>query len=174
MVDIDKIIEDVIRREGGDKVTNHPNDEGSWTRYGITIETLSQWRNEEATPEDIKNLSKEEAKEIYKHNYYLNPKIDRLPESIQEFVFDCCVNHGPKTAIIFVQQTCNQNGYPAGKPDGIVGPKTTKAAHKFDRQFLDELIDRRENYYYKIVENRPDQAVFLAGWLEHRVEAFKG
>lgn len=170
MMDIDKIIEQIIVREGG--YVDHDADRGSHTRWGITIDTLSEWLGREATVEEVKNLPKETAKEIYKKRYYFEPKINKLPESIQSFVLDTAIHSGPKRAISLVQKSCNRNGFPAGLVDGVIGPKTTKAAYKFDRMFLDELIDLRESFLLSIIENDPSQAAFGSGWM-NRLEEFR-
>ena len=57
---IDKILNDIIEREGG--FVNHPADKGGPTKYGITTPTLMHYwaykYNRSATPtiEDIKNV----------------------------------------------------------------------------------------------------------------------
>ena len=173
MTDINYIISGVIKREGG--YVNDPTDAGGPTRWGITIHTLSVWYKrqgikDEATIDDVKNLDKDTARKIYLQMYYLDPKIDRLPECIRAFCVDSAVQHGPSQAIKFAQKSCNQNGFPAGPVDGVIGPKTEKAARQFHRQFLDDMIDLRETFCLKIVENTPSQSKYLAGWMNRLSE----
>ena len=48
--------------------------------------------------------------------------------------------------------------------DKKVGPKTLAALHAADPdEFCDQILIVRENFYHKIVANRPSQKVFLKG-----------
>jgi len=127
MKSIDQMIQDVLRREGG--FVDHPNDRGGPTNHGITQKTLSLYYGYSATKAEVESLSVNVAEEIYKRNYYYGPGINTLSENIQPFIFDCAINHGPRTAIKFIQRVCNQAGYePALSEDGAIGPNTRKAA----------------------------------------------
>jgi lysozyme family protein len=143
MKDVGQLIEDILRREGG--FVDHPADRGGPTKYGITHKTLSQYVGHAVLRKDVENLKEDLAREIYERNYYFAPRIDRLPEAIQPFVFDSAVNHGPRRAIIFVQSVCNQAGYqPHLFEDGAMGPNTRKATEwtesKMGDLFLPALV----------------------------------
>jgi lysozyme family protein len=180
---IDAMIDDVIRREGG--YVDHPADRGGPTRFGITRASLAHYRGRDVTAAEVAALSRDEAKHIYRRDYYQAPRIDQLPARIQPFVFDSAVNHGPARAIRFVQQVCNQAGFgaPASAAtaagalavDGACGPRTVRAAHDADWAMKDwllaALVEERRNFYHAIVARDPGQAVFLKGWLA-RVREF--
>lgn len=175
MKTIEQMIQDVIQREGG--YVDHPSDRGGPTNYGITQKTLSNYYGYAATTQEVRDLAIDVAEEIYRRNYYYGPGINTLVEDIQAFIFDCAVNHGPRTAIKFVQSVCNQAGYqPPLQEDGAVGPNTRKAAEWAQQAmgeiFLKALIEERKNFYLLIVDARPSQKVFLAGWL-NRVKEFE-
>ena len=175
MLDINELIDNVLRREGG--YVNHPQDRGGPTKYGITLKTLSNYIGRVALVAEVENLSEDLAREIYERNYYIAPRIDRLPNEIQPFIFDCAVNHGPRRAIKFVQSICNQAGCdPQLTEDGAMGPATRKASEWAQQEmkevFLKALIEERKNFYLIIVKNRPSQQVFLKGWL-NRVKEFE-
>lgn len=175
MKSIDQMIQDVLKREGG--YVDHPSDRGGPTNYGITQNTLSKYYGYAATTDEVKMLSIDVAEEIYRRNYYFGPGINTLVEEIQPFIFDCAVNHGPRTAIKFVQRVCNQAGYePELSEDGAVGPNTRKGAvwalNQMGEVFLKALIEERKNFYLLIVQMRPSQKVFLQGWM-NRVKEFE-
>jgi len=175
MVSINTMISDILFREGG--FVDHPSDRGGPTKFGITQKTLSAYYGRAAMRSEVEALSEEVAREIYERNYYIAPRIDKLPESIQPFIFDCAVNHGPRRAIKFVQSVCNQAGYqPQVSEDGAMGPNTRKAAEWAEKEmgelFLKALIEERRNFYRAIVEARPSQNVFFAGWM-NRVNDFE-
>ena len=171
---IEDMINDILRREGG--FTDHPADRGGPTKFGITQKTLSNYYGYNVMRGDVEALSEEVAREIYERNYFIAPRIDRLPETIQPFIFDSAVNHGPRRAIKFVQSVCNQAGYdPQISEDGAMGPNTRRAAEWAEQEmgefFLKSLIEERRNFYRMIVQARPSQQVFLKGWM-NRVNEF--
>lgn len=175
MSDITTMIDDILRREGG--FVDHPADRGGPTKFGITLKTLSHYIGRVALRSEVEALSEDVAREIYELNYYIAPRIDRLPEPIRAFIFDSAVNHGPRRGIKFVQSVCNQAGYePALSIDGAMGPKTKRGAEWAQQEmqgiFLKALIEERRNFYFVIVEASPSQQVFLRGWL-NRIDEFE-
>ncbi|MGD8590707.1 MAG: glycosyl hydrolase 108 family protein [Chromatiales bacterium] len=175
MADVNEMIDDILRREGG--FVDHPADRGGPTKFGITQKTLSEYYGRNALKHEVEALEEDVAREIYERNYYIGPRIDTLPQPIQAFVFDCAVNHGPRRAIKFVQSVCNQAGCdPRLTEDGAMGPNTRRAAiwasQEMGEVFLKALIEERRNFYLTIVDARPSQRVFLKGWM-NRVDEFE-
>lgn len=164
MSSVKKILMDIIKTEGG--YVNHPNDKGGPTKYGITQETLSNWRGRDATIEDVKNLTKDEAFEIYYRLYYQAPNIDALPAAIQPIITDMAVNHGPRKAIRLLQEVIKACGLTIGI-DGICGPGTAKTAAELWRMIghdmINKLVMRRLAFYDAIVKKDASQKVFLSG-----------
>jgi len=158
------LIKRVLKREGG--YVNHPADRGGPTNFGITQKTLSAWLGRPATIQEVKSLTVATAIEIYAQLYYSKPRINKLPTQIQEFIFDSSVNHGPKRAVRFVQKICNLCRFGPLVVDGIVGPKTIRAAFAAQEEmgvwFLAALLEERRQF---------SQEVFRAGWL-NRVDEF--
>lgn len=171
-MNVETIINDVIRREGG--YINHPNDKGGPTKYGITLRTLESYLDRKCTIDDIRNLSKELAVDIYEEKYFRFPKIDRLPQEIQPFMLDSAVNHGPDDPILFVQRVCNAVLDVGLSVDGVAGPATRMAARDCQElmgdYFLKALIEERRNKYRQIVSNDPSQQVFFDGWMNRMAE----
>jgi lysozyme family protein len=171
-VSVETMIEDVIRREGG--FVDDPADRGGPTKFGITQAALSRHLGRAVTAADVEGLTLDQAKQIYRQEYYQGPRIDQLPEAIQPFVFDSAVNHGPREAIAFVQRVCNQASFGQLAVDGICGPETVRAAHDAAAAMKDwllaALVEERRNFYHAIVQADPSQAVFLDGWLNRLAE----
>ncbi len=172
-VDIDVLINEVLSKEGG--YVNHPADKGGPTNFGITQETLSRYLERVVTPDEVRALDVQTARDIYELRYYRTPRIDKLPDAIQPFVFDCAVNHGPRRAIGFVQTVCNEAGFGPLTRDGLMGPKTKAVAAtccaSMGHWMLVALVEERRMFYLRIVENNPSQEVFLKGWLR-RADSF--
>ena len=176
MKTVEQMIDDILRREGG--FSDNPADRGGPTNFGITQKTLSRVLGRAATRAEVKNLNPEMARDIYRRDYFLGPGIDGLPAEIQPFVFDCAVNHGPRRAIRFVQNVCNDAGISDGAldVDGVMGPQTrataAEAQQRMGKVFLEALIEERRNFYHQIVANDPSQERFLDGWM-NRVAEFQ-
>lgn len=170
---IEVMINDVLVAEGG--YVNNPYDRGGPTNYGITLSTLSKFLQRAATVEEVKKLDIQTARDIYELRYYRAPRIDKLPEFIQPFVFDSAVNHGPRRAVKFVQEICNDAGLGPLTVDGLMGPKTkavAEACYETMREWmLVALVEERQMFYVNIVLNNETQMQFLKGWL-NRARAF--
>ena len=99
---IETLIAEVLKKEGG--YVNHPADKGGPTNYGITQDTLTNYLGRKATIDDVKNLQKSTAAEIYENNYFIKTGIQLLPEPIIPLMFDMAVNHGGHGAIKMLQK----------------------------------------------------------------------
>lgn len=166
-----EMIDDILAREGG--FVNHPADRGGPTNFGVTQATLSSWHGREATIDDVRSLTIDEARDIYRTNYYVGPKIDKLPNLIQPLVFDMSINHGPGTAIKLFQRVMNEHGITC-EVDGGIGDETIGCAQttvdQFGSELINFLVDKRIQFYHQIVEKNPSQEVFLKGWLKRANE----
>lgn len=171
---IDKLLDDVIKSEGG--FVNHSADHGGATKYGITQGVLSEWRGRMVSVVDVSCLRPDEAKDIYRRNYYFDPKINLLPELVQPIVFDMAVNMGCKAAIKLAQQVFNKMGTPI-LSDGSIGGKTIMSAkaacNVYGQEVVNAIVNARVHFYQGLAEKDPRQKVFLAGWLK-RANSFYG
>ncbi len=177
MQDVDDIISDMLRREGG--YVNDPDDPGGPTKFGITIHTLRRVRGS-ATASDVRALTTEEAVEIYKRDYFYGPNIDKLPAPLQASVFDMQVNAGGN-AVKILQQLLSEFGVTV-TVDGALGPQSTEAAsHVHDLAGI-YLVDAygiaRRNYYFRLADRRPASRKYArtraggkGGWIK-RAEEF--
>jgi lysozyme family protein len=159
-----KCIEVVLKHEGG--FQNNPNDSGNWvggyktgklvgTKYGIAAKFFPD--------EDIPNLTKERARQLYWEHYWLPMHLEGICRhaSILE-IFDFGVNAGKGRAIRTAQQLCDAT------KDGICGPITREAINNYEGDFVKDYKHTRRVYYEYIASKR-DNKVFLRGWLR-RVE----
>lgn len=129
MTTFDKVIDFVLTHEGGATITEDPMDPGGLTKYGIS---------QRAHPLlNIRMLTEEAARQIYREDYWNKIRGDELPPALAVVVFDCAVNQGPHAAIRILQQAVGVND------DGILGPKTLAAASAAGSMVLAELVARR-------------------------------
>ena len=60
---IEEMLDTILKHEGG--FVNHPNDRGGATNFGVTIREYGEWIGRPATIQDMKNMKKEEARDIF-------------------------------------------------------------------------------------------------------------
>src|SRR4029079_2888623 len=97
----DKAFAEVIKSEGG--YVNHPRDPGGPTNLGITQATLSRWLGRHASVADVRALTRDKVKPIYKRNFWDVVKGDELPGGVDFAVYDFAVNSGPSRAARYLQ-----------------------------------------------------------------------
>jgi len=148
----DEIIELTLKHEGG--YVNDPNDLGGETNFGIASRFYPDL--------DIKNLTKDEAKDIYKRGYWDKHSVDKVPDDLKHIYFDMVVNQGKRTAVKILQRATNAKGAKL-EVDGGLGPNTLKAVNKYKPE-LDRVRCYRMKHYYDLVNRNPEQERFLYGW----------
>ena len=153
-----EIIEVVLEHEGG--YVNDPTDLGGETKYGITKRFYPDV--------DIKNLTKEQAKEIYKRDYWEKNRVESLPENLRYIFFDMCINQGRGTAVRVLQRAVNSKGGSL-VVDGGFGPATLKAILKY-KPCDNRTRCYRLKHYYDLVNKKPEQEKFLFGWFRRCME----
>ena len=109
-------------------------------------------------------LTIDDATEAFHKYFWVKLGLDDEPsDKVGLVVFDIAVNHGIANAGMMVQRALNKMGNNL-TVDKKIGPKTLAALHAADPdEFCYQVLKGRENFYYKIVENRPSQKVFLKG-----------
>lgn len=165
----------ILEHEGG--FVNHVADKGGATNFGITQQTLSQWRGYAVSVGEVRDMTEQEARDIYAKRYLTGPKIDKLPwPNPGILVFDIGVNSGPKRGIKMLQKVINMAGFNCGRPDGVIGPntikKTAEAQEAMGNYLQNALVEERIKFYLAIIERTPSQAAFKKGWLR-RAESFR-
>ena len=156
LVKFDEIIEVVLHHEGG--YVNDPKDPGGETNFGIA---------KRSHPDvDIKNLTKDGAKEIYKEHYWNKNKVESLPEQLRHIYFDMCVNQGKSRAVKILQRAANSKGKGI-EVDGGLGPATRKALEGIN---IERVRAYRVKYYVDLINAKPEQEKFYFGWFRRALE----
>ncbi len=105
-------------------------------------------------------------KDFYKKTFYGGFKIDEvLNGSLQEIIFDWCVNSGVWGAR-GVQRVLNQFFDADLKMDGIIGNQTLSAINDCDPRTLFIAIHRARVRYYHSISKKGKNHLFLEGWLK--------
>jgi len=110
------VMDELFRHEGG--YVNHKSDPGGETKYGISKRSYPNV--------DIRALTKEQARAIYRRDYWAKIKGDELPAGIDLVTMDPAVNSGVARGVKWLQGAIGFSGVDV---DGKVGPKTLKRAN---------------------------------------------
>jgi len=151
-MNFDQAFAKIIGYEGG--YSNDMRDSGNWTtgrpghpgelkgtKFGISAAAYPTL--------DIKNLTLEQAKDIYHADYWLAIRADELPEAIRLDMFDTAVNSGVKQAVKILQIALGV------KDDGIIGPITLGSAQHCDANKLDKRVSAARLLYLVSLEKFP-------------------
>lgn len=131
----------VLKDEGG--YTNDLADSGGATNFGITIQDYRLYINPKGTPLDVKGMSLDDAKRIYRTKYWDALDCDSLSSGVDYTVFDYGVNSGlqrPKKAL---QQFKSLTG----------------------TSLIDAINNERTAFLEALAARRPKDQKFLKGWL---------
>jgi len=123
-ITFDQAFDVLIKHEGG--YVDHPSDPGGRTNYGISQRAYPS--------EDIRNMTLERAKQIYRRDYWDACRCDELRGDIGFHVFDAAVNSGVRRASLWLQAAAGAT------PDGKIGPQTIAAANAMDPSDVVRMI----------------------------------
>lgn len=150
----------VLKHEGG--WADHPRDPGGATMKGVTLATYSDWLGRQATKDELRAISDEHLRTIYKARFWDAVRGDELPSGVDYVVFDMAVNSGPGRAARMLQAAVGAT------PDGAIGPKTLAAVQAQDPAALIAAFQRsRQNF----LEALPTFDAFGKGWTRRVTEA---
>ncbi len=110
-MDFDQAFDRLISNEGG--YVNNPADPGGETNWGISKRSYPHV--------DIKNLTRELARQIYLADFWRRGQMDQYDQAIAFQVFDIAVNSGIETAVRLLQRAAGV------ADDGHIGPVTVAA-----------------------------------------------
>lgn len=145
--------------EGG--YTNHPLDPGGATNFGIIQSRYDEYRKfKNLKLQSVKFISKDEYTEIYSKYYWDPVRAKYLLGPLGLALFDTAVNMGVGGALTRLQLSMNLP---------VTGTWTQNISDKIhDSDQLELAINickLRIAKRYARVKQRPDQVVFLKGWL---------
>jgi lysozyme family protein len=134
------------------------SDTGGLTRWGISQKAYPQV--------DIANLSLEDAKALYKRDYWKPIYESIASQNIASKLFDLCVNMGKKQGVKILQLACASCGEPT-TCDGVFGVNTLAAVNRCDSQnLLTEMRHEACDYYTRLATQDPNKyGSYLRGWL---------
>ena len=135
----------LIGHEGG--YTSNPKDPGGETKFGISKRSYPAV--------DIADLTVDDAKAIYKRDFWDRAQCDRLPPDLAFQVFDGAVNSGIGNSIRWLQEAAGV------AVDGVVGPLTLRKVGDMDTGIA---IARYNGVRLKFMASLSTFDVFGRGW----------
>ncbi len=144
MGDFNRCISLILGEEGG--IENHRKDPGGLTNYGISQRSYPRL--------DIAALTLDDAKAIYRRDYWNPIRGDDLPSGLDLLMLDSAINQGVVTAINLLQQALHITD------DGLLGPQTLAAANSAMPNLLDDFAAERALRY----EFNRNEETFGRGW----------
>lgn len=111
-MNFDEAFDRLMGHEGG--YVNDANDPGGETKWGISKRSYPDL--------DIKSLTREDARGIYREDFWDRIHADELHDGVAFQLFDFAVNSGIETAVREYQRALGV------APDGYWGPKTQSAS----------------------------------------------
>jgi lysozyme family protein len=161
VMSFDKAFELTIGHEGG--YVNDKDDRGGETNWGISKRSYPD--------EDIKNLTIERAKEIYKKDYWERQSLHLVDDAnIAIEIFDTSVNMGVGKGGKIFQEALNltnrnERDYANIVVDGAIGAKTISAYRKCkNKKLLFNLLNfLQAEFYIELMRKREVNEKFI-GW----------
>jgi len=161
----EKALHFVLQWEGG--LSDHPADKGGRTAYGITQGTYDRYRHSKMLPEkDVCEISQIEIGNIYAH-YWINSSAGAFHTPLYAVAFDTAVNFGLTG---WRERFALAAGFPLS--DLKNGKRVLTPDEEEDIAQRVVWARKAHRYLRAAKKAKPDQSVFLKGWL-NRDEALE-
>lgn len=168
-----KAIARVLAHEGG--LTDHKSDPGGITNFGISLRFLKSLNLDidhdgDVDADDIRHLSLDQAKLIYKKEFWDRYNYRLFPENVAIKLLDTSVNMGPSQSHKILQQALWGHGYQVAV-DGVLGAQSRSAVDAIFQSnrlatnvLLPTMRVLQHAYYNRLIEKNPKLAAFNGGW----------
>jgi len=143
----DDFIERVLVHEGG--YSNDPRDAGGETHWGISKRAYPHL--------DIRNLTRKEAIDMYRRDYWRALQCDKMPAAVAFQVLDAAINHGRGNAARWLQRAVHV------ADDGIIGKVTLAAVGEWEVMRVIVAFNAQRLDFYTRLQSFP---VFGRGWVK--------
>lgn len=151
------IIDNLVELEGGK--SNLSFDKGGKTNLGITQYTYNNWNKKHNKPlKDVYNITRQEADQIYKEEYWNVIKGDQLPVNVAHIMLSQALLDGPQDSIRLVQKLLGL------KVDGIMGSDTINEIKRLTVNGDIKLAKAIANKQIYRLQSDEDSDKFGKGW----------
>jgi len=144
-MDFDQAFEQLIGHEGG--YVNDARDPGGETNWGVSKRSYPAV--------DIKALTMDGAKVIYRRDFWVKCRADELPSEVRFDLFDGAVNSGVGQSVKWLQLAIGTT------PDGSLGPLSLAALAELSPP---AVAARYNGHRLMFMTNLKTWSAFSAGW----------
>ena len=150
-------IEKVLKHEGGYNFIK--GDAGGETNFGISKRSYPN--------EDIKNLTRARAVEIYRRDFWEKVSGDKITNQLTaNSILDASVNMGVSRAVKIAQAAAGVIS------DGVIGKDSLLAINLQDpKDYLPKFALEKIRFYASLCNKDRDQSKFLLGWINRSLES---
>jgi lysozyme family protein len=149
----DEALRRLLAHEGG--YSNHPSDPGGPTKFGITIHDYRKYIDAGGTAANVRAMTVDQAKAIYRDKYWNAMRCDALPAGVDYCIFDYAVNSGTGRAPKVLQRVLGI------AVSGRMDERTLAAARARDARALIGAICDERLRFLRALRTWP---VFGKGW----------
>ena len=142
----DTVFDRLIGHEGG--YVNNPKDPGGETKWGISKRSYPHLI--------IRDLTREDARQIYLNDFWRKIDADRLPDGVAFQLMDFAINSGIEIAIRYFQRALDV------ADDGYWGPISQAAADKTSETDMIMRLSAERIDFMTRLSNWPDAG---KGWM---------
>jgi lysozyme family protein len=169
-------LDHVLQLEGG--VSDHMDDPGGLTKWGVTQGVYSAWRTERRLPEQsVREMGEAECHALYRVRYWDVQRLDLLAEisgAVALEVFESGVNCGPSMGGKFLQRAVNFLVPERSRTlleDGVIGPKTRLEVRLLVAGGYESALVLAQNgeqygHYRGLVDRSDRYRSFSRGWMK--------
>lgn len=145
----------VAQLEGGfQKIASDPGNYNTrnelvGTNHGVSAPVYEQWLGYPPSEADMRAMSKTDAKEIFKGQYWNRLSANYInSQAVAETLVDMGINAGVGTAAKLMQRVLNDKFNMRLRVDGAIGPLSIEAINSVDAtRLFQEYNDARIKYY---------------------------
>ena len=151
-------INKILKNEGG--YVFDPVDPGGETQFGISKRSYPNI--------DIKNLTRNQAIDIYFEDYWLKNNLQRLSnQELADKILDMVVNVGSKQAFLIVSRAIRACGIPFNETE-IITPQLIFTINTYANKhaLLSAIRSEFAGYYRLLVRIKPKMSKYINGWLK--------
>lgn len=159
----DRAVQFTLDHEGG--YVDDPDDPGGETNFGIS--------KRQYPAIDIRALTRNDAEQIYRRDYWKANSCDQMPPLTAMAVFDWCVHSPTQTVIHALQKSVRRRPDHWLVLDGLMGPRTLDALNTFvTSSTLDSvvalgMVEKRLLFLARLIQRAPERRLkYLRGWMK--------
>ncbi len=159
----DRAVQFTLDHEGG--YVDDPDDPGGETNFGIS--------KRQYPDTDIRALTRNDAEQIYRRDYWLANGCDQMPPLTAMAVFDWCVHSPAQTVIHALQKSVRRRPAHWLELDGLIGPRTLAAVGLFasssqvDSALALGMVEKRLLFLARLIQRAPERRLkYLRGWMK--------